>query len=73
MKAKIFKSSEGDVQDFGNMKLKNMLNDPECPTALIGSKEPVTKLGRAMRLSVMCRSTSWMATAPPLLMARKLK
>lgn len=34
MKAKIFKASDGDVQDFGNMKLKNILNDPSLPYSI---------------------------------------
>ena len=34
MKAKIIKASDGKIQDFGNMKLKNMLNNPSWPFSL---------------------------------------
>lgn len=31
MKAKIIRANEGKIQDFGNMKLKEMLDYPEWP------------------------------------------
>ena len=34
MNAKIIKANDGQIQDFGNMKLKNMLNGPEWPFSI---------------------------------------
>ena len=34
MKAKIIKASDGEIQDLGNMKLKNMLNDRDWPFSI---------------------------------------
>ncbi len=34
MAAKIIRAGDGEMQDFGNMKLKNMLDDPSLPYSI---------------------------------------